>query len=223
MRTHARPTFTPTRGARRQVLLCAYLSLLVREIFIRNFFIRTFVLDDLLDGIRGLIIRYTEDPNNVMRIRERLNVASRDVIMMNEVLAYLQESLQEFRCPPCPEDLNGKRLFKVLEPKGMQENTMIRCRDLDKLMEGSAHQLKTLQLMTEVINTKQLEDVFKNVESNTKYLVDASAASERASASLEVMQVILAGSFAFDIVDRISGGTLNIEVPGVDTWRLSTP
>ena len=67
--------------------------------------------------------------------------------------------------------------------------------------------------MTDVINTKQLEDVFKSVEANTKYLVDASAANERASASLEVMQVILAGSFAFDIVDRVSGGTLNITVP----------
>ena len=33
--------------------------------------------------------------------------------------------------------------------------------------------------MSDVINTKQLEDVFKNVEANTKYLVDASAANER--------------------------------------------
>ena len=75
--------------------------------------------------------------------------------------------------------------------------------------------------MTDVINTKQLEDVFKSVEANTKYLVDASAANERASASLEVMQVILAGSFAFDIVDRVSGGTLNITVPDwVNTWLV---
>jgi hypothetical protein len=43
--------------------------------------------------------------------------------------------------------------------------------------------------------------------------VDASAANERSSASLEVMQIILAGGFAFDIVDRLSGGTLNIVVP----------
>ena len=82
-----------------------------------------------------------------------------------------------------------------------------------KLVEGAHHELVNLQQMTDVINTKQLEDVFRNVDSNTKYLVDASAASERSSASLEVMQVILAGSFAFDIVDRLSGGTLNITVP----------
>jgi hypothetical protein len=44
------------------------------------------------------------------------------------------------------------------------------------------------------MKTFQLEDVFKSVESNTKYLVDASATNERASASLEVMQIILAVS-----------------------------
>ena len=92
---------------------------------------------------------------------------------------------------------------------------MLRCTDLVKLIDGAHHQLLTLQQMTEVINTRQLEGVFKNVETNTKFLVDASAASERASASLEVMQIILAGSFAFDIIDRLTGGTLNIVVP---TW-----
>ena len=30
---------------------------------------------------------------------------------------------------------------------------------------------------------------------------------------LLLLQVILAGSFAFDIVDRLSGGSLNITVP----------
>jgi len=54
----------------------------------------------------------------------------------------------------------------------------------------------------------QLEDVFKSVEANTKYLVDASATNERASASLEVMQIILAGMFAFDIIDHMGGGPM---------------
>jgi hypothetical protein len=50
-------------------------------------------------------------------------------------------------------------------------------------------QLSSLTRMTDVINTKQLEDVYKSVEKNTKALVDACAAKERASASLEIRQV----------------------------------
>jgi hypothetical protein len=48
---------------------------------------------------------------------------------------------------------------------------------------------------------------------NTKYLVDASAANERASASLEVMQVVLGGTLGFSIIDRLAGGTMNMEQP----------
>merc|ERR1719183_828615 len=95
----------------------------------------------------------------------------------------------------------------------MRTDIIMRCSDLVKLIHGAQNTLITLQRMSDVINTKQLEDVFKNVESNTKFLVDASAANERSSASLEVMQIILAGGFAFDILDRITGGTLNITVP----------
>eukprot|EP00949_MAST-11_sp_MAST-11-sp1_P000116 g116.t1 len=194
-------------------LIVAYVSLLCREIFIRSFFVRTFVLDDSLKKIRNLIVEYQRDPNNIERIRDRLNSASRDIILLQEVLAYLKESLDNMVVPPMSTDQVGKRMFKVLDVGQMRTDTSMRCEDLVKLIHGAKNTLSTLQRMTDVINTKQLEDVFKNVESNTKFLVDASAANERSSASLEVMQIILAGGFAFDILDRISGGTLNIIVP----------
>merc|ERR1711871_1429791 len=194
-------------------LLVAYIGLLCRELFIRNFFVRTFILDDSLKKIRALIMAYQKDPNNIQRIRNMLNDASRDIILLKEVLEYLKESLEEMPIPPVPAGEGGRRLFKVLDAPTMKGDIMMRANDLVKLIEGARNQLVTLQQMTDVINTKQLEDVFKNVEANTKYLVDASAATERSRASLEVMQIILAGSFAFDIIDRLSGGTLNIVVP----------
>jgi hypothetical protein len=106
-----------------------------------------------------------------------------------------------------------QHLYDYLHVNQQLKDVVLRATDLNKLVHGAEHELNNLQQMTDVINSKQLEDVFKNVEANTKLLVDASAAAERASASLEIMQVILAGSFAFDIVDRMSGGTLNITVP----------
>lgn len=202
--------------------------------FIRNFFVRTFVLDDLLKKTRALIINYRADPNNVGVVRLNLNTGSRDIVMLQETLSYLNESLGSVTLPTRPDDANGAQLFEYLNVATLLHDVVrvsvaslcdcaaltavtrpqdLRTKDLMKLVEGAHHELANLQQMTDVINTKQLEDVFRNVDSNTKYLVDASAASERSSASLEVMQVILAGSFAFDIVDRLSGGSLNITVP----------
>ncbi len=194
-------------------LIISFVGLLTRELFIRNFFVRTFVLDDVLKKIRILVMTYQKDPNHVQRIRDRLNDASRDIILLQEILEYLKESLNDMVPPPMGEDRVSKRIYKVLDVPQMRTDIIMRCSDLVKLIHGAQNTLITLQRMSDVINTKLLEDVFKNVESNTKFLVDASAATERSSAALEVMQVILAGSFAFDILDRLSGGTLNIVVP----------
>ena len=95
-----------------------------------------------------------------------------------------------------------------------------------------------------MINTRQLEDAYTGVEQNTKFLVAASAANERSSASLAIMQVnvvyiyiylylyiyiyisiyisvcmqvVLAGGFAFDFLDRATGGTLNVDPPA---WAI---
>ena len=67
--------------------------------------------------------------------------------------------------------------------------------------------------MTEVVNTSTLEKLYKGVEKNTRYLVGAADANIRAAASMEVMQIVLAGSFIFELIDRIPGGTLNIDLP----------
>ena len=131
----------------------------------------------------------------MQRIRSRLNDASRDIILLREVLLYLKESLDEYKIPNIPgeKNISGQRLFKVLGPDTMRNDILLRCNDLVKLIDGAHNQLRTLQQMTDVINSKQLEEVFKSVEANTKFLVDASAANERSSASLQVMQVRAAG------------------------------
>jgi WD repeat-containing protein 35 len=201
-------------GDAEELLVC-YLSLLCREMFIRNYFTRTFIMDDRLKRVRTLILSYQENPNYIPKLRLMLNDASKDIILLQEVLSYLNESLVTMDIPDRPEDGHEVEchLYDYLDVKTQLRDVRLRSTDLQKLVSGAEHELNNLQQMTDVINTKQLEDVFKNVESNTKFLVDASAANERASASLEIMQVILAGSFAFDIIDRLSGGTLNITVP----------
>lgn len=92
-----------------------------------------------------------------------------------------------------------------------------RVRDMQKNIEGAGNELKSLTRMTEVINTKQLEDVYNAVEKNTKKLVDACKANERAAASLEVMQVVFAASMAFGLFDLATGLALNIDLTG---WQI---
>jgi len=96
--------FAGPNSRRHEELLLFHLSLLVREMFVRVFFVRTFVLDDQLKKIRMMIMDHEKDPNNIPRVRSELNGASRDIILLQEVLSYLLESLQIMEVPDRPED-----------------------------------------------------------------------------------------------------------------------
>ena len=67
-------------------MLIMYLGLLSREMFIRNFFVRTFVLDKDIDEVQRVINNYTIDPHAVTFIRERTSLLTRQNIMLHEIL-----------------------------------------------------------------------------------------------------------------------------------------
>jgi hypothetical protein len=60
----------------------AYFSLLCREMFLRSFFTRIFVLEEHLKETRQLIFCANEDPNHLATIRGKLNQATNDLILV---------------------------------------------------------------------------------------------------------------------------------------------
>ena len=102
-----------------------FVSLLARELCIRNYFLRLFVLDDTLKKVRKqqqqqqqqrclsahvqwqvreLVQNYESDPANIPRIRSSLNEASKDIILLVEVtkqqqLLLLHHQLRRQRRP----------------------------------------------------------------------------------------------------------------------------
>eukprot|EP01052_Picozoa_sp_SAG31_P016654 SAG31_NODE_1111_length_9858_cov_33.709909_3_plen_622_part_00 len=198
------------------VLMC-YLSLLSREMFIRAFFIRTHILSSSLTNIRSMIMRAAEDPNAVQKIREELSTTAREIIMMQGLLATLKDATDLLELPTATRGgaANAavlEKLLDVFKLADKQSDLKMRVVDLMKNVRGALNELNNLQAMTDVINKKQLEDVFRTVSADTGFLVKVAAATERGSKSLEVMQVVLAASMAFDLVDRFTGFNQNIDV-----------
>ena len=194
-------------------LVIYYTSLMCKECFVRNYFVRTFILNDTLKKIRILIEQHQTDPENIKRIRLALSEAAGDIIFLEETLSYLSEALQDMLIPQLPSDAKSKRLYRIF-------NCAIKCEvikssvmDLAKLVAGAANQLENLQQVCDVINTNQLEKLYIEVESNTKVLVDAGAALERSGAALSVMNVVLAGSFAFALLDKLCATWVNAAPP----------
>ncbi|KAL0584186.1 hypothetical protein ABG067_005960 [Albugo candida] len=207
-------------AARRfESLLVSYFSLLCREMFLRSFFNRIFVLQEHLKEIRNLILHTKEDPNHVARIRTMLSQSTNDLILFTDTLGYLLESLEIIKIPvkssePSEEE---EAIYGVLKLDKQHEEILSRARDLEKLVHGAKYEIMNLRQMAEVLNTTQLKGIFRNVESNTKQLDDASnQVLAEAKVSLESTCYLLAASFAFTIADRVYGGALGLH--SVPTW-----
>ena len=63
--------------------------------------------------------------------------------------------------PSRPKGKVEGSLFDRLAVHQQLHDVTLRATDLEKLVHGASHELNNLQQMTDVINTKQLEDVFK--------------------------------------------------------------
>jgi len=191
---------------RHSTLLIPFLSLMSRKIFISNFVLRMFVLADQLGIIRKLIHSHAKDPNSIPKIRSMLSSASREVVTLHEVLGYVKESLEDIEIPPSPEnDAPGVVLHGLLDSHRQLRYLIRRVADLQKNVGACQNELDALREGTDVISETQMFRLQEAMQSNTKNLELQQRSSERASNSLEIMQVILSGALAFDIADRMTG------------------
>ncbi|OWZ12422.1 hypothetical protein PHMEG_00014424 [Phytophthora megakarya] len=225
----------------------AYVGLVCRDIFIKNFFARTFVLDATLKDIRQLLHKVHREPAVVLLVREKLSAVSKDTILLAETLEYLLDSLENVDLAPTgscfdrddleesgddsmdgvrrrtflgsPESDVDARLFQVLALPQLKAQTIMRCHDSIKLMENTMLQLEQLQMIAESTATNQLEIACSRVNLNTRALMTAMAQHSRMSVTLNALQYFVGGVLMFDVIDRLTGGTWNGHIPD---WAMNS-
>ncbi|KAJ0394284.1 hypothetical protein ATCC90586_000740 [Pythium insidiosum] len=199
-------------------LIVAHLALLSRELFIRFFFKRTFVLDNQLSMARTYMHSFEKNPEALGAMRKRIDRCSRDLILLEEILELLRDSLHSFQLPRCPTDPTGRLLFEQLELKKTHVDLEIRCKDLAKLLRGFRAKIKQVQSQNGNTAKLILESIVQGIERNMGVLAEATGHIERsAAASFDVLLLVFAAIFAFEIIDRITDGKLL----GVDGDYLS--
>ena len=194
----------PASG-RHEAVLMNYLFILNIEKFVRNFFQRMFILDDVIEKIRELIDHYRHDPHNIVKYREMLNESHHTIILLDECMEYVKRSLERLKIVRRPMDEAGDRLYVVLNMNQLKKDIMLRVTDLSKLVHGSGQKLEILQLFSTSVTKQLLEKTVIMINDNCRGLVDASKAEERSAIAADIMNLIFGGSFVFDFIDRTSG------------------
>lgn len=96
--------------------------------------------------------------------------------------------------------------MKTFNLDDMQQELMERVNDLSGKMHQFDSELSELRAMADVISESQAFKLQEIVGSNTKNLEDMFRSNERTSSSLEIMNVIMSGSLAFELLDQFIGG-----------------
>lgn len=204
------------RSERHHKILAAYSELQARSLFIKNVFSSCFALSDALKKTRALIDDYQSDPLNFKRIRARLAEHMSTVTILHAVQKFVLESLDSMDVTrerlSDVADVASQTLYEALTFEDSCARLKRRAFDLEKVIDGCWNDLASLQEMTHVIGIRRKAHIKETIEGTTKSLEDAFRAQARNSTTLEITQVILSGSLAFDILDRFTGQYLSLEV-----------
>jgi len=129
----------------------------------------------------------------------------------------LKESVDTVKLPQRPFASEGDQaalsLWNLLALEHTLEGLRRRIRDMQKNIDSARNELKSLQGGVNVIAENRMFGCQEEIQSNTKNLEDVFRSNERASTSLDVLQVILAGTLAFEILDRLTGEWSVIDQP----------
>jgi len=144
---------------------------------------------------------YETHPNAIQKIRIMLSQASKQQVLLQEVLSYISEALDTTQI-----DVDeSTALAKILCIGEQHQILKRRVKDLQKNVQGINNELNGLREMTDVISETTMFKLQESLQANTKSLANVFESSERSSSSLEIMQVVLSGTLAFEILDRLTG------------------
>jgi len=111
-------------------------------------------ISHLYTGI-DLVLCYRQDPNSVSNVRKMMADVSRGVILLDECLLYLEESLAHCSLAGPGQDKSLQLLASILNSGVLLESLRRRVADMRKNVKGASVELVSIQKMTGVISDTQ--------------------------------------------------------------------
>ncbi|NHI94036.1 MAG: hypothetical protein EAX96_16220 [Candidatus Lokiarchaeota archaeon] len=189
-----------------QKILGTYMTIAGLDLFLSNFFQKIWVLFDSCGEIRDTMLSIVElNAKLISSIQTNLSNVYNEIILLNSILPYLKNSITSLdkrvqdlealsHMKYFIDFLDMKKYFRILER---------RSGDIDNLMQALQHEVKGVQEIFNSLSERQMRKLTETTQESIRSLENIAKTSDRQSVTLDIIELILAGSVAFDLVQTI--------------------
>lgn len=173
------------------------------DIFQKNYFSKMFMLWDEVRDARVLIDRSGIDPNAIGEAQVILSRVSSAVVLMNELLQFMQTAVNivygEFRDLE-PLSALQEELTDFIQLRDTLEKATTRIEDARLIVEGLKDEIDGVNGMITTLSERQMRQMNEALKDSIASMDEMTRSSERTGVALNILEVVLTGAIAFDIL-----------------------
>lgn len=194
------------------------------DVFQKNYFSKMFMLWDEVRDARNMLDRSGFDPNAIGEAQAILSRISAGVVLMNELLEFMETAVE-----------NISKEFKSLQLTSSQQELMefvdlgdtvakasIRVKDAALIVAGLKDEIQGVNGLVATLSERQMRQMNEALKDSITSMDEMTRSSERTGVALNILEVVLTGAIAFDVLTLFLG-----DWPGnsdaFGAWAASNP
>ncbi|MHA1896792.1 MAG: hypothetical protein ACTSU2_05275 [Promethearchaeota archaeon] len=179
------------------------------DVFINNYFIKMFGINDAIKNVKAMTPQFGKDPNSISKFQDMLTKISAECVLMTELSKYIQNSIKdallEFNEFKSSFSERQKEYAEFLEIEKRLHSNYSRIDDIQHLIKGLENDMNNLKNQISVIQEKRLQQIFRGIKETGQIQRRMNRINQRQEDKMQILEIILSGSLAFDIIGIIVG------------------
>ncbi|MHA1269070.1 MAG: hypothetical protein ACTSPY_04725 [Candidatus Helarchaeota archaeon] len=178
------------------------------DIFQKNYFNKMFQLWDSIKEARYYMNRSDMDPNATNKAKGILSSVSASVVLMNELLHFMDRSVINMNKEWVVLDKSNpdvKEIINVLKLEDFISKADIRISDAQLVVSGLTEEISGVNGLVNSLSEKQMTRMNESLKDSIASMDEMSRASERTGVALNILEIILSGAIAFDVLAFLVG------------------
>ncbi|MHA1679385.1 MAG: hypothetical protein ACTSUE_00100 [Promethearchaeota archaeon] len=198
-----------------EMLVGNFIKITSMDLFLDNFFRKVWFLMDLLKEISERILSMVElNAKLISQIQSRLSAISSEVILFNSIIPVLLNSILSFktRVEKLKNDPILEKMYAFLEVDSYFINIERRVNDIGDLMNSLEKEAESVHEIFLSLSERQMRHLTETTQESIRSLENIAKTGDRQNATLNIIEIILSGSVAFDLVATLFNEPASIDI-----------